>query len=388
MRILMLDNEFPPLGGGMGTANLALFKHFAQSPGLNIDLITSAMGGKSAFEHFSDNISIYKVPVWNKNIHHSSNRELILYAAQAFVVARRLIRDHAYDFCFAWSALPAGAVALAFYHFLGLPYMVWVSGPDIPGFEQRYRHLYPLLIPLLRRIWRYATPLIAKCQEEVDMIHAVDAQVEVGIIPNGADLSGFEPRAFFSSDGPLRVICVARLIKRKGQHHLIQAVARLANEGIEVAVSLAGTGDAIGDLMSLADRLGIAERITFLGYVPREELPHYFDQADVFALASFNEGMSLAALEAMAAGLPLVVTRTGGTSMLVEEGVNGFTFDWSNVDQLCTHLRRLNYQRALLAKMGEASRMRAHRFAWNNIARQYRNLFGARTRSATAHLEA
>jgi phosphatidylinositol alpha-1,6-mannosyltransferase len=357
MRILMLDNEFPPLGGGMGTANLELFKHFARLPELKIDLITSAMGGKSEFEQFSQNISIYKVPVWNKNIHHSSNRELILYAVQALVKAWRLARDCPYDFCFAWSALPAGAVALALDYSQGLPYMVWVSGPDIPGFERRYRYLYPPLAPLLRRVWRHASPLIAKCQEEVDMIHAVDARVKVEIIPNGADLADFTPKAILSQNRHLSVICVARLIERKGQKHLIESVKRLADEGVEVEAKLAGTGDSLHEYRALAKKLGIERRIRFLGYVPREDLRKFYQDADVFVLPSSNEGMSLAALEAMAAGLPLVVTRTGGTSMLVEEGINGFTFDWADIDSLVNYLRKFAANRDLIPKMGIGSRI-------------------------------
>src|SRR5581483_4413772 len=96
-----------------------------------------------------------------------------------------------FDFCFAWRALPAGGMASALAIRFGLPYMVWVSGPDIPGFETRYRRLYPVLTPLLRTIWRHANPLIAKCEQEIEMIHAVAPDVPVTLIPNGVDLSAF-----------------------------------------------------------------------------------------------------------------------------------------------------------------------------------------------------
>ena len=79
-----------------------------------------------------------------------------------------------YDFCFAWSTVPAGAVAFALYRLVMLPYAVWVSGPDIPGFERRYRFIYPLLSPIIRRIWREATYVVAKCAGEIEMIHALD----------------------------------------------------------------------------------------------------------------------------------------------------------------------------------------------------------------------
>ena len=371
----MLDNELPPLGGGMGTANLALLRDFANRPNLEIDVITSALGGRTEFEQFSKNIRIYKVPVWNKNLHHSSNRELILYALQAFWLGFKLQRRRHYDFCFAWSAVPAGGSALLLHGLQKLPYMVWVSGPDIPGFEQRYTSLYKLLLPVLRAVWRHATPVIVKCRQEVDMIHAVSKDLPVEIIPNGVDLSGFQPGPPIPDDGPLQVFCAARLIERKGQHHLIRAVKQLADEGVDVIASLAGTGDSLEAYQKLAQELGVAARIRFLGYVPREEITQHYAAAHVFALPSYNEGMALAALEAMGAGLPLVLTRTGGTDEMVEEGVNGFTHDWGDVAALVDHLRRLAQDRPLARRMSVVSRQRAALFSWEGIAERYLGLF-------------
>jgi phosphatidyl-myo-inositol dimannoside synthase len=253
----------------------------------------------------------------------------------------------------------------------GLPYMVWVSGPDIPGFERRYSRLYPLLTPSIRAVWHGATPVIAKCAEEIEMIHAVDRGVPVTLIPNGVDLAAFQPGPPIPDDGPLEVICVARLIERKGQHHLIEAIQRLAAEGLAVHLSLVGTGDSLADYQALAQRLGVERRVRFVGYVAREAIPARFVAAHVFALPSYNEGMAIAALEAMAAGLPVVLTRTGGTDELVDEGVNGLTFDWADVDTLAAHLRRLATDRALARQMGAASRARAMRFSWDTIAEQF-----------------
>lgn len=375
MRILMLDNELPPLGGGMGTANLALLCNFANRPDLEIDVITSALDGRKEFEQFSEHIRIFKVPVWNKNIHHSSNRELILYALQAFWLGFKLQRKQPYDFCFAWSAVPAGGAALLLKKILKLPYMVWVSGPDIPGFEQRYTNLYKLLLPVLRAVWRNARPVIAKCRQEVDMIHLSAKGLPIEIIPNGVDLSGFQPGPPIPENGPLQVFCAARLIERKGQHHLIRAIKQLSDQGVDVVASLAGTGDSLQAYQKLAKDLKVTERIRFLGYVPREEIPCHYAAAHVFALPSYNEGMALAALEAMGSGLPLVLTRTGGTDDLVEEGVNGFTFEWGDVATLAAHLRRLAQDRPLVRQMSMDSRQRAVRFSWEVITERYLSLF-------------
>jgi glycosyltransferase involved in cell wall biosynthesis len=374
MRILMLNNEFPPLGGGTGTVNKALLSRFARVPWLEIDLVTSALGRRPEREQLAERVRVFKVPVDNQNIHHSSNRELLTYAARALALGLRLRRERRYDLCFAWSAVPAGGVALALRRLGDLPYLVRVCGPDIPGFERRYGALYPVLSPAIRAVWRGAAAVVAKCEGEAEMIRAVDPGVAATLVPNGVELGDFTP-AEIRAQGSLRVLCVARLIERKGQQHLIAALRRLAEAGVDVRAELVGTGDAEAELRALAAELGVAERVHFAGYVPRERIAERYAAADVFVLPSAAEGMSVATLEAMAAGLPTVVTRTGGVAELVAEGQSGLLFDWADVGALAGHLRRLAEDRALAAGMGAAARERAALFSWDAAAEQYLTMF-------------
>ena len=371
LRVLMLNNEFPPLGGGTATVNQAILERFAQVPDLEVELITSALGDELEEEQFAERTRIIRVPVDNRNVHHSSNRELVAYAARALPLALNRHRQSPYDLCFAWSALPAGAVALALRRVAGLPYLVRVCGPDIPGFEERYASLYPILTPLIRMVWRGAQVVVAKCAGEAEMICAVDDGVPIELVPNGVDLEAFQPGDAIPNEGPLRLLCVGRLIERKGQHHLIEAVKRLADEGIDVKLDLVGTGDAQAAFEAQAVEAGLDGRVRFVGYVPREKIAAHYAAAHVFVLPSYNEGMSVATLEAMAAGLPVVVTRTGGTKELVEEGSNGFTFDWADVGALVAHLRHIECDRALARRMGASSRCRSVRFGWNHAAQRY-----------------
>ncbi len=387
MRILMLNNEFPPLGGGTGTANRALLQHFSRVPGLEIDLITSALGNHKEEEKFSQYIRIFKVPVSNRNIHHSSNRELLTYAARALPLALRRHRARPYHLCFAWSALPAGFVALALRKFIGLQYLVRVCGPDIPGFEQRYKAIYPILSPMIRAIWHNAAAVVAKSAGERAMITALDRKTEVTLVANGVDLTAFQPGAPIPDDGPLRLLCVARLIERKGQHHLIEAVRRLVDDGVEVILDLAGTGDARATYERDAQRLAVNGKVNFLGYVPREKIAGHYARAHVFVLPSYNEGMSIATLEAMAAGLPVVTTRTPGATELLEEGTNGLTFAWGDIDALTAHLRLLATDRNLTRRMGAASRARAAHFSWDTAAAAYLTLFQQAVINKPLHLQ-
>jgi phosphatidylinositol alpha-1,6-mannosyltransferase len=374
VRILMLNNEFPPLGGGTGSVNQALLRRLAHVADLEIDLFTAALGRAPEREQFSERIRLYKVPVDNRDIHHSSNRELLTYAALALPAALARHRALPYDFCFAWSAVPAGSVALALRRLCGLPYLVRVSGPDIPGFEERYARLYPILTPIIRSVWRNATLVVAKCDGEAAMIRRVDPSLAPVLAPNGVDVRAFRMAAPRNS-GPLRIICVARLIERKGQRHLLAALRRLRDAGVTATVKFVGTGDAAQAYRAEADRLGIADLVTFTGYVPRERIADHYADADVFVLPSHNEGMSVATLEAMAAGLPLVVTRTGGTAELVQEGENGLTFAWSDVETLVQHLAYLAANREVVRQMGAASRRRAEQMSWDAVAARYLEIF-------------
>jgi glycosyltransferase involved in cell wall biosynthesis len=177
------------------------------------------------------------------------------------------------------------------------------------------------------------------------------------------------------NNGPLRIICVARLIERKGQRHLLAALRRLRDAGVTATVEFVGTGDAAQAYRAEANRLGIADQVTFAGYVPREQIADHYAAADVFVLPSYNEGMSVATLEAMAAGLPLVVTRTGGTAELVQEGENGLTFAWGDVETLVQHLAYLAANREVVQQMGAASRRRAERMSWEAVAARYLEIF-------------
>jgi glycosyltransferase involved in cell wall biosynthesis len=370
----MLNNEFPPLGGGTGTVNRAVLQRFACVADLEIDLFTAALGSTPEREQFSERIQIYKVPVNNRDLHHSSNRELLTYAVGVLPAALARHCAMPYDLCFAWSAVPAGGVALALRRLTGLPYLVRVCGPDIPGFEARYGWLYPVLTPFIRAVWRHARLVVAKCDGEAAMIRRVDPAITPALAPNGVDVAAFRvaaPRL----RGPLRILCVARLIERKGQRHLIAALRRLRDAGVTATVEFVGTGDAEQTYRAEAKRQGVADLVTFTGYVPRERIADHYANADVFVLPSYNEGMSVATLEAMAAGLPLVITRTGGTVELVQEGENGLTFGRGDVETLTQHLMYLAMNRDHLRRMGAASRRRAERMSWDAVARQYLGIF-------------
>ena len=370
----MFDNEFPPLGGGTGVVNFHLLEELAKRQDVTVDLVTSSRSRtRYETEPFADRITIYKVPVDNRNIHHASNHELLRYTWRGLCLARRLMRQYRYDVSFAFAGVPAGAMSAVLRETHGLPYVLSLQGPDVPWFEARYNYLYPVLTPIIKRIWRRAGIVTAISAEQVALAHRTMPDLELVTIPNGVDTAMFAP-----ADGrparPFTIICVARLIERKGQHHLLQAFAQLRATCAEpVRLIFIGTGDAEPQLRALANRLQLDETVHFKGFVSREHMPLVYRDADVFALPSEQEGMSIALLEAMASGLPVIVTETGGTAELVTQGQNGDIVPWADVPGLTCALQRMMDANDR-QRMGQESRRRAVPFGWAALAARYLEL--------------
>ncbi len=228
MRILMLNNEFPPLGGGTGVVNFHFLEELAKLPEIWVDLVTSSRS-KDRYEKidFSERIHIYKVPVDNRNIHHSTNIELIRYMVRGFLKCRELISQDPYDICFTFAGVPAGLLGYILSFLYPMPYIVSLQGPDVPGFEARYNYLYPVLKPILRRVWGRAGVVTAISQDHQKLAHKTMPKLMIPIVENGVDTNVFAPEPFSINKKTFTIICVGRLIERKGQHHLLQAVAKL-----------------------------------------------------------------------------------------------------------------------------------------------------------------
>lgn len=372
----MFDNEFPPLGGGTGVVNYHLFQQFAQHADVVVDLVTSSRDRRAYLrERFSDRITLYKVPVDNGNIHHATNLELLRYAWRGIWQAERLQKQFRYDLSFAFAGVPAGAMSYWFSIRTGLPYLVSLQGPDVPGFEARYNYLYPLLKPLLCRIWRRAGAVTAISQEQCELAYQTLPELSLTVIPNGVDTSEFTPAEGGHERSEVLILCVARLIARKGQEYLLRALARLRREtAVAVRVVLVGSGDGEEALRALVRALDIQDVVTFRGAVDRASMPAMYQESDIFVLPSEQEGMSIALLEAMASGLPVVVTDTGGTTELVSPNVNGEIVRWADVEGLSDALHRLVENAGRRRAWGRASREKALAFGWPKLAERYLSL--------------
>jgi glycosyltransferase involved in cell wall biosynthesis/O-antigen/teichoic acid export membrane protein len=156
----------------------------------------------------------------------------------------------------------------------------------------------------------------------------------------------------------LIVVMPGRLIPEKGHQHLIQAVRRLADEGVRTQVFCFGMGPLLKPLKDEVSILGLGGSFHFCGVLPQAELLECMRIADIVVQPSESEGFGLAVAEAMALGKPLITTRSGGLSELVEDGVSGLLTPPGDSVALAEAIERLSQNTKLREEMGQAARSR------------------------------
>jgi glycosyltransferase involved in cell wall biosynthesis len=231
-----------------------------------------------------------------------------------------------------------------------------------------------------RLMWSSWPQVITAVSEAVaaDLRRASFA-AEVQVLPNGLCLPPAQTHPLRRARDPFTIVCVSRLVARKRPLALLRAFARLRDRLGERAAArcrlvFLGGGPLYDELHELAGRLGVADRVELRGWSSPEEVALALTGADVFALPTRKEAFGLAALEAAAAGLPVVTLRGSGAAELFTPGVVGGdqTVDDAGVTDA---LARLVADPALCARLGERARLLAERFAWAGIIERTLQLY-------------
>ncbi len=177
------------------------------------------------------------------------------------------------------------------------------------------------------------------------------------VCPLGVDVANYNPQPAALSQRPFTVLCVGRLTPAKGQHVLLEACARLREQGHALRLVIVGTGPDEASLQASAAALGLRE-VTFTGAQNIEQVRAWYRDSDVFALPSFAEGVPVVLMEAMASGVPCVTTRITGIPELIRDGIDGLLVTPSDVQELADRLAWLKADAQRRRELGEAGRRR------------------------------
>lgn len=367
MRILIVNSEYPPIGGGAGNASAHIAAQLERM-GHAVAVVTAQFGVLPAQEK-QGNLTVYRVPALRLRQDRSTPLEQIAFILSASFWTLRRMPHFQPDVTLAFFGIPSGAVAWLLKMLYKVPYVISLRGGDVPGFRPYdFRVYHRLMSPALRVVWKHASAIVANSNGLRQLAHAFDARFEIPVIPNGIDLQAYTSTARDWSFP--RLLSVGRIVHQKGLDLAMQALGGLKELAWEWRI--AGDGPQMQVLRSLANELGIADRVHFLGWQSREQLIKAYEQANVFLFPSRHEGMPNAMLEAMASGLPVIASCIAGSEELVLNDRTGYLVASEDVESLRTALRKFLIDPALREQMGVASRLHAEaNYSWESTARQY-----------------
>lgn len=371
MRILMLNTEYPPLGGGQGNANKALFDEYIKyGDCINIDIVTASVSSFRIECYPIGNIYYLDIGKNGKNCHFQSSKNLIFYSYQSYLYSKKLIKTNKYDLLVAWSGIPTGFITMLLSRKYNIPYIVLLRGADVPFYDKRWEKLDKLIFSKLSPIiWRHARSVIANSEGLRDLAYKTSKVKNIDIIHNGIDIDKYTPDYAKRATTP-EILCVGRLNKIKGFDLVLKAVSKLQ---CDCKIVIAGDGPEREPLSNLAVQLGISERVVFLGKVDKGVLLEQYRKATVFCLSSYNEGMSNALLEAMACGLPVISTDVGGVKELING--NGVVVNKGDYQSIKLGLESLLYDRDKIIAFSNKSVEIASKFSWNNVKDKFTEIF-------------
>jgi len=236
-------------------------------------------------------------------------------------------------------------------------------------------------------IWGCTDTVCVSCSEEERQVRRLhgDPRGRIEIVPPGVDHAFFAPgdqrgarTALGWGDDPT-LLFVGRIQPLKGLDVAVGALAELARTDVRLVVvggASGASGDGeVGRIMTMARRLGVAERLHMVPPQPHHLLSTYYRAADVVVVPSRSESFGLVALEAAACGVPVVASAVGGLLTLVDHGRTGFLVPGRDPVDFARDIARLLDEPALAADMGAAGALRARRYTWSFAAARLRRAY-------------
>lgn len=369
MKILMVSHEYPPIGGGGANACMNLAKGLQK---LNHEVVVLTTWYPELPRYAEEKkLLIVRLPSRRKHLSHCSFGEMFSYLWLALKESVRMQKEKKFDVVMVFFAIPSGPVGYYLKKRFGVPYIIRFGGGDIPGFQNRFKLVYKFIGPFEKVIWKQAEALVANSKGLYKLAkHFYDKQA-IKIIPNGVDVDVFQAESTDEKKKTYQILFVSRLIERKGLQFIIPQMKSLQEAcDRKVMLTVVGDGPYRKVLENLAVDEGVAESVVFAGQKDKNELLYYYNMADVFILPSKKEGMPNVVLEAMASGLPIIMTPCEGSDELIDG--NGYAVV---AEQFGEKLALLEKDEELRAWMAQKSVELVHeRFMWEAVVKQYEKI--------------
>jgi phosphatidylinositol alpha-1,6-mannosyltransferase len=353
-RVLLVTNDFPPRPGGIQAYLEALTTHLADMGEHTLTVYAPKWKGADQY----DKSAPFEV------VRHPGT--LMLPVPDVDARMRRLIAGRDIDTVWFGAAAPLGLLARRARQ-AGVRRVVASTHGHEVGWS-----MLPVARSALRRIGEDSDIVTYISRYTRDRFaSAFGPRAALEHLPPGVDVERFRPDRAARAEMRARhglgerpvIVCVSRLVPRKGQDMLIRALPAIRSRVDGAALVIVGGGPYLGQLRRLAGSAALADQVIFTEGVSPDQLPAYHAMADVFAMPCRTrgagldvEGLGIVFLEASASGVPVVAGRSGGAPESVQEGRTGFVVDGRSTDQIAEAVSRILKDPDLAARMGAAGR--------------------------------
>jgi len=361
MKVLCINYEYPPLGGGGGVACKGLAESLVNLR-YEVDVVTSGMKELPAYEEING-VSVHRVKCLRRHQHYIGTLGMSTQILPAYYKALELIDKNNYDFNHTHFVVPSGIVSYKLWKKTGLPYIITSHGSDIPGYNpDRFKLIHKLIRGQWKRIIKNSLVVTTPSHFLKGLIRR-HVEMPVEVIPYGHD-------PYFKNETVKkdRILVVTRIFERKGVQFLLEAIA---NINTRWEVYIAGDGPYLSALKAQAKK--VKPTVKFLGFIQGKELFDLYGSAKIFVFPSIQENFPVVLLEAMAAGCAVVTTSAEGCGEVV--GNAGIQLEKGDVNELRKTVEWLIHNEEEIKRLAGLGRERIANFAWQNVTAKYDSLF-------------
>jgi 1,4-alpha-glucan branching enzyme len=376
LKVLMLAWEFPPMVvGGLSRHVFELSRKLA-SRGHDIHVLTTHVEGYPSYE-VVEGVSVHRIQTFQTRSLDFMEWVFQFNLRMADYGRTLLDRYGPFDLVHAHDWL-VGEAARAIKHRFTVPLVATIHATE----HGRNHGLHSSLNHRIHSMewdltYEAATVIVCSRYMEQEMLRLFNLPAsKIAVIPNGIDPASLYStaqqeaiRANYALPHERIVLFVGRLVREKGVQVLLEAIPQVLAVCPDAKFIIGGKGPMLQDLLRRANQLGIMDRVAFVGFVDDETRNALFRFCSAAVFPSLYEPFGIVALEAMAAGAPVIVSGTGGLTEIVDHGQDGYTVLPGNVESLQSHLIQLLQDGSTAHQMAQrAHRKVLNKYDWNSVA--------------------
>jgi glycosyltransferase involved in cell wall biosynthesis len=377
MKILLLNYEYPPLGGGAGVCS----KYHAEglaALGHEITVITAWYEGEKKLES-SENLQIIRVASKRKFIHKSDPVEMLSWVFKAKKYFKNNLSEENFNVCLANFAIPGALAASFIKKKFNIPYLIISHGQDVPWFFPKQLWLYhSVLYFTLRSLFRNSLKNILLTQNmktSVNKLVGKNRNSKNIIIPNGCNIDFFKPDYSLRSY-EFKIIFVGRLRQQKDPITFLKAIKVLSDRRIPFTATVIGDGPMRNIVENYISKNQLNDIVKVIGWVDKNKMLDEYQSSSLLVSTSLDEGMSIALLEALSSGLYVIATPASGNREMIGEAVNGEIVEFKEYIKLADKIEdfyKQKFQKGYLVPDEFMDKFR-DKYSWKNIVNEYDKL--------------